>query len=225
VAAALPVVSAGTARAGPTVARVQDLAVLLADKTARSTPSVHAAVTGRVSALRPITDGPTALPIYDRTTDSSGRRWLLVGLPGRPNSRTGWITAARTTRRRTGWHIVVFRSTRRAVVYHLGEVVRRFRVIVGKPATPTPSGSFFIEEVVREPRSFPGAPYAMALSARSAAFSEFAGGPGQIALHGVRNLGGRLGTAVSHGCVRFGEAADAWLGRRMEAGVPVDILA
>ncbi len=49
----------------------------------------------------------------------------------------------------------------------------------------------------------PGGPFALALSARSNALQEFEGGPGQIALHGRDNLGGVLGAAESHGCMRL----------------------
>ena len=42
-----------------------------------------------------------------------------------------------------------------------------------------------------------GGPFALALSARSDVLKQFGGGPGQIAMHGVANLGGTPGTAVS----------------------------
>jgi lipoprotein-anchoring transpeptidase ErfK/SrfK len=52
---------------------------------------------------------------------------------------------------------------------------------------------------------------------------EFGGGPGQIALHGVANLGGTPGTAVSHGCVRLTNPDITWLAARIGPGVPVTI--
>ncbi len=68
-----------------------------------------------------------------------------------------------------------------------------------------------------------GAPFALALSARSTVYQEFAGGPGQIALHGLGNVGGTPGTAVSHGCVRLDARAMTWLVRRIGPGVPVTV--
>lgn len=68
-----------------------------------------------------------------------------------------------------------------------------------------------------------GAPFALALSARSNVLQEFAGGPGQIAMHGVANLGGTLGTAISHGCIRLADQSIRWLAARIEPGVPVTI--
>ena len=41
-----------------------------------------------------------------------------------------------------------------------------------------------------------GAPFALALSARSNVLQEFEGGPGQIAIHGVANLGGTPGMGI-----------------------------
>jgi lipoprotein-anchoring transpeptidase ErfK/SrfK len=69
----------------------------------------------------------------------------------------------------------------------------------------------------------PGGPFALALSARSNALQEFEGGPGQIALHGRDNLGGTLGAAESHGCVRLATADIDWLSTRIGPGTPVTI--
>jgi L,D-transpeptidase-like protein len=71
----------------------------------------------------------------------------------------------------------------------------------------------------------PGGPFALALSARSDTLQEFEGGPGQIALHGREHLGGSLGTAVSHGCVRLSTASIDWLAARIGPGTPTTILA
>ncbi len=95
--------------------------------------------------------------------------------------------------------------------------------MVGKPSTPTPTGTFFVEETVTLSPSMPGGPYVLALSARSNVFQEFDGGPGQIGIHGRDGLGGDLGQAESHGCMRLDTAAISWLAARIGPGVPVDI--
>ena len=97
--------------------------------------------------------------------------------------------------------------------------------MVGKPSTPTPLGRFFVEEAVTLSQQASGAPYALALSARSNILQEFDGGPGQIALHGTNNIGGILGTAASHGCIRLDTPAITWLAARIGPGVPVTITA
>jgi lipoprotein-anchoring transpeptidase ErfK/SrfK len=109
-------------------------------------------------------------------------------------------------------------------VYRDGHLRRAFVAIVGKPSTPTPLGQFFVEEsIVLRPTDV-GAPFALALSARSNVYQQFDGGPGQIALHGLDNIGGVLGTAVSHGCVRLADGAMRWLVRRIGPGVPVTVI-
>jgi lipoprotein-anchoring transpeptidase ErfK/SrfK len=119
---------------------------------------------------------------------------------------------------------VVSLSQRTARIFDAGRLRRSYRVVVGAPVSPTPTGQFFVEENIAEPPSFPGAPYALATSARSAVFSEFDGGPGQVALHGVGGgLGGTPGTAESHGCVRFTTAAITWLAAQIYPGTPVTI--
>ncbi|MBA2348284.1 MAG: L,D-transpeptidase [Solirubrobacterales bacterium] len=172
---------------------------------------------------RPITGGPTVLPVVGRATTKDGVHWLRVMLPGRPNGRSGWIKQRGTELTTTSWRLVVETARRRVLVYRDGRLVRTFTAIVGKPSTPTPEGRFFVEESVRMRPGSAGAPFALALSARSDVLQTFRGGPGQIALHGLANIGGTLGTAVSHGCVRLANRSIAWLSRRIVPGVPVTI--
>jgi len=217
-----------TASAGPAAAHVtgkavvvaptQALAALTKSHMAFAQPDATSAHVGPVSAARPITQEQTVLPVLDQQGD-----WLKVRLPGRPNSHTGWIKSDGTTAQTTNWHLLVKTSTRRVIVYRDGQVVRTFKAIVGKPSTPTPHGEFFIEESIALQSTDPGAPYALALSARSNVYQEFEGGPGQIALHGVNNIGGTLGTAVSHGCVRLATSSMRWIAFRVGPGVPVTI--
>jgi lipoprotein-anchoring transpeptidase ErfK/SrfK len=201
----------------------QTLADLLRAHEAFSKPNRHSAPVGIVRGRRPITGERTVLPVIGKPVRHSGLSWLHVRLPGRPNGRTGWIIKRATLHAVTSWHIVVRTSSRRILVYRRSRRVRVFKAIVGKPSTPTPRGQFFVEESVRLSRHSVGAPFALALSARSNVLQEFAGGPGQIALHGRENIGGVLGTAVSHGCVRLADRAIRWLSRRIGPGVPVTI--
>jgi lipoprotein-anchoring transpeptidase ErfK/SrfK len=219
---ALPAGSAAATRPTP-VAAEQELARLLAAQAVRSAPEARAPVLQVVAAQRPITGDRTALPVLDHATDAKGAEWLRVRLPGRPNGRTGWIRKRTTAHAVTSWHIVVAISSRRVTVYWNGTALRVYSAIVGKPSTPTPRGEYFVEEAVALDPADAGAPYALALSARSNVFQEFEGGPGQVALHGLQNVGGVLGTAASHGCVRLDNAAMLWLVGRIGPGVPVTI--
>jgi len=205
------------------VARTQELAIFVHGQTAMARPDEAAARRAWVERKRPITEGRTVLPVIGHRTGANGVRWLKVRLPGRPNNSTGWIRKARTKQSGTSWHVVVDLSERRLTVYRSGRVVRTFSSVIGTTATPTPKGQYFVEETVALTKRHVGGPYALALSARSYVLQEFAGGPGQIAVHGVWNVGGTMGTAASHGCVRLDTAAITWIGERIGPGVPVTI--
>lgn len=200
--------------------RSQRIAALLLPEVAHVGPAVRTAAIGRVLAKTPITQETTKLPVL-----AQKGRWLEVRLPGRPNGHTGWIPAHGTVSFTTQWHLVIRIAARRLIVYRSGRPLRTISVVVGKPSTPTPTGEYFVEESVALPLSHAGAPFALALSARSDVFQEFDGGPGQIGLHGLANVGGVLGSAVSHGCVRLDGAAMSWLVVRVGPGVPVTIRA
>jgi lipoprotein-anchoring transpeptidase ErfK/SrfK len=218
-AAAAEPAYAGTPTA---VKATQQLATLLSNHQAFSEADQNSAPLGVVGARRPLTGERTALPVLGTTT-AGGSRWLHVRLPGRPNGHAGWIRRGATVVSTTAWHIFVSTSRRRVIVYHYGHPVRTVKAIVGKPSTPTPRGQFFVEEAIQMRPTDVGAPFALALSARSYVLQDFAGGPGQIALHGLANVGGILGTAVSHGCVRLEDDMMDWLVIRIGPGVPVTI--
>jgi lipoprotein-anchoring transpeptidase ErfK/SrfK len=209
-------IGSGTAVAAPPT---QELVTLRATHAVYSTPSATATSLTPVAGKRPITGVWTVLPLVGRADDG----WLRVRLPGRPNGAIGWIRERSTRLTTTPWRLVVDTSERRVRVLHDGHVVRTFRAVVGKSSTPTPTGGFFVEEAVRLSPSDAGAPFALALSARSNVLQEFEGGPGQIAFHGLANVGGVPGTAVSHGCIRLDDPTMRWLAARIGAGVPVTI--
>jgi lipoprotein-anchoring transpeptidase ErfK/SrfK len=205
-------------------AATQPLTVLDRDHHAFARPDGRSARVTTVAALRPISGARTVLPILAATTGEDGRRWLKVLLPGRPNGARGWIAARETRRATTSWLLRVDTSQRTVTVVLEGRPVRVMRAVVGAASTPTPHGRFFVEETVRLTSARVGAPFALALSARSDVLDQFDGGPGQIALHGLGNVGGVLGTAVSHGCVRLDRRAISWLAARIRPGTPVTIV-
>jgi lipoprotein-anchoring transpeptidase ErfK/SrfK len=215
---------ASAARPASAVSPRQELAVLLTAHKVVAAPGSARLTATTVSATRPITGGETVLPVVATARAADGTSWLRVMLPGRPNGSRGWIEQRGTSPATTDWHIVVETASRRILVFHRGHVLRTFAAIVGKPSTPTPRGRFFVEESIRMLPGSVGAPFALATSARSNVLQEFDGGPGQIALHGLDNVGGRLGTAASHGCVRLADATVTWLAARISPGVPVTIL-
>ncbi|MFY9469504.1 MAG: L,D-transpeptidase [Solirubrobacterales bacterium] len=221
-------VQAASVSGEPSIEPLQKTVALLGKTGVRGRPGARSRVVAYVKRERPITGATTVLPVIAVKT-SGGRGWLRVRLPGRvlgrkAPPRTGWISTTRTRRSSTTWHLVVDISSREVYVYRDGKRTRTYSAIVGAPSTPTPHGKFFVEENVKMPANAAGAPYALALSARSSVFQEFEGGPGQVALHGLENVGGELGTAVSHGCVRLPNTGVRWLAQRIGQGVPVTVV-
>jgi lipoprotein-anchoring transpeptidase ErfK/SrfK len=220
--ATLALAAGNPAAAGAAVPEAQRLAVLDGPHALYTDIATDRRRVGSVADFRPITGAPTALPVVGRTR-RDGIAWLRVRLPGRPNGHRGWIRERGTTATYTPWHVVVRTAARRVQVYRGGELRRTVVASVGTRATPTPRGRFFVEESVEMLPDAAGGPFALALSARSNVLQVFAGGPGQIAIHGIENLGGPIGAAVSHGCIRVSNRDARWLAARIGAGTPVTI--
>jgi hypothetical protein len=165
--------------------------------------------------------------VTDRSRARTRRLWLEVALPVRPNGTTGWIRADKAALARNRWRVVVSRGRREAKVYRAGRLMRRMRVVVGAPSTPTPLGRFAVYESIRQanPGGFIG-PWALHLTAFSNVLDNYGGGPGRVALHGRSGASLRdpLGTARSHGCVRMLNADILYLARRLVPGTPVRIV-
>jgi lipoprotein-anchoring transpeptidase ErfK/SrfK len=181
-------------------------------------PNVHTWTREVVPLYTPLSHQHTALPVLRKKG-----RFLLVRLPGRPNSRSGWIAAKKATTKPTPWRVVVRTGSKRLFVLRNRRIVHSFPVVIGTSSTPTPRGRFYVEEALIVRGGTPGWPYAYALSARSDVYQEFEGGPGQIAIHGTYAIGGTPGRAQSHGCIRMTTSALAWMIRRFGTGTPVDI--
>jgi lipoprotein-anchoring transpeptidase ErfK/SrfK len=149
--------------------------------------------------------------------------WLRALLPMEPNGSEGWIRARDVALSEHTYRIRVDLSARRLTVFRADRVALRERVAVGQPAAPTPTGLFFTTVLV-EPDD-PSGPYgrfAYGLSAYSEVYEEFAGGEGQVAIHGT-NAPSLIGQAVSHGCIRMENSAITRLARTVPLGTPVRI--
>jgi lipoprotein-anchoring transpeptidase ErfK/SrfK len=166
---------------------------------------------------------PTSLLVLGSETGPSGRVWVKMLLPKRPNGSVGWVPADQLILRQTAWRVEISTTTRSGRVFHHGRVVKRFPVVVGADSTPTPRGLTAVQDRRKQsnPNGFYG-PWILALDARSNAYQEFLGGPGTVAIHGA-GAGNPLGVAISHGCIRVSPALDAWLGPRLVPGTPVAI--
>lgn len=155
-----------------------------------------------------------------------GPRRLRVHLPTRPNLSTGWIARRDVKLALTPYRLVVDLGAHRMTLLHRGRFARRVPIAVGRRAvTPTPTGRYYITELLRQPdpRGVYG-PYAFGLSGHSTVLDEFAGGDGQIGIHGT-NQPETIGRDVSHGCIRVRNDVIRALARRLPLGTPVEIRA
>ncbi|HEY6886910.1 MAG TPA: L,D-transpeptidase [Solirubrobacter sp.] len=216
-----PVQSACPDVSGPTEALAWR-AELLGNTTARE----------RLTRNATIQVGPRAagaLLVLGPARALDGRCWVRVRLASRPNDAAAWVQTRRVQLRATRWRIEVRRARREVRVLRGGRVVKRFRVVVGAPSTPTPRGQFAIAVATRgTPSDFYGA-WVVSLTAHSDVLQRYDGGDGRVALHGRggASLRDPLGSARSHGCVRLDNAAISWLVRRIGsarlAGTPVEV--
>lgn len=154
-----------------------------------------------------------------------GDGWLQVFLPIRPNGATGWVRTSEVTLSEIDWRMKVELGAHRLTVWRGGEVVREEPVAVGMASAPTPTGEYFITELLDtgNPRG-PYGPWAFGLSAYSDVHTSFAGGPGQVGLHGT-NEPAKLGRDVSQGCVRISNEAITALAAELPVGTPISIVA
>lgn len=224
------------ARALAAVATTLAAAALAAPATAATDPetplaqAVHRAIplyrapgaTRPYRTLGPITGSYGTRPVFLVERQRSG--WLRVELPIRPNHSTAWIRRADVRVAYTDYRLEIELRTHRLVLHRGRAVVLSAPIGVGRAVTPTPTGTYFIAYVIRlsDPNGFFG-PYAYGLSAYSSVFTSFAGGDGEIGLHGTSEPG-LLGHDVSHGCIRLANAVITRLVRLLPLGTPVDIV-
>ncbi len=106
--------------------------------------------------------------------------------------------------------IVISVGSRELGLYEGGRLVRKYRVAVGKPSTPTPVGSHQILEKIM----FPGG----GLGSRWMGFT--------YEMHGIHgtNRPELIGQAVSNGCVRMHNRDVEELYEMVDVGTPVAVI-
>jgi lipoprotein-anchoring transpeptidase ErfK/SrfK len=151
--------------------------------------------------------------------------WLQVLLPIRPNGTTGWVRSQDVTVQQNEFRITIELHAHRLVVYNGESVLLSDTVAVGLPATPTPTGTYFIRVLLKapDPTTVYG-PYAYGLSGHSEALNTFDGGDAELGIHG-NNDASVLGTDVSHGCIRMSNDKVTRLAGILPLGTPVQITA
>lgn len=164
------------------------------------------------------------VPLVLLVVGAEHRGRLEVMLPTRPNLSRGWIPRKDVRLAFDRYRLIVRLARHLMTVWRGGRVLERIPVGVGRRAvTPTPFGLYYITELLRQPD--PGGdygPYAFGLSAHSPVLHEFAGGNGEIGLHGT-NQPWTIGHDVSHGCIRVYNSVITRLAGQLPLGTPVMI--
>jgi lipoprotein-anchoring transpeptidase ErfK/SrfK len=197
-------------------------AVATKDVTVYEDPRSNSAITAVFPAKLPW-GSPMSFLVREAYRDAAGRRWVKVLLPRRPNGTTGWVRRDQVRLRPIAHQVEVDLSARTARLLHDRRTVRRWRVGIGRQATPTPTGSFYLTVKLRPPQiSAVYGAWALGLSGYSDVLEQFGTGDGQLALHGTADPSD-LGREVSSGCVRLDNGAIAILARTLPLGTPVTI--
>jgi len=162
---------------------------------------------------------PRALLVVDREGD-----WLQVALPERPNGSTGWIRLDDTVElREVDERVEIDLIARTLTLYDGATVVLTTPVAIGSPDAPTPTGDFYlVDKLATGDPDHAYGPFAFGLSAHSDVLTEFAGGDGQVGVHGT-NDPASIGQAVSHGCIRVPNEVALTLDTQLPLGTPVRI--
>ncbi len=152
--------------------------------------------------------------------------WAQVLVPGRPTGARGWLNVKETPGielRPVTTRIEVDLAARTLTLVDKGQVVLSTPVAVGSAEYPTPTGLFSVTDKLQDPNPN-GAygPFALGLSGYSEVLTEFAGGEGQIGIHGT-NAPDSIGQAVSHGCIRVPNDVITQLNEVLPLGTPVVI--
>jgi lipoprotein-anchoring transpeptidase ErfK/SrfK len=164
---------------------------------------------------------PTAggAPLVLLLAEDPGTDWLRVLLPVRPNGSSGWVRRADVTFTAVPYRLVMSTREHRLVVELDGRPVRTFSAASGTGGTPTPTGTFYVTELLRPTNAGYG-PFAFGLSGHSEVLTSFGGGAGRIGVHGTDDASS-IGRAASHGCIRLSDADITWLAERLPLGTPV----
>jgi lipoprotein-anchoring transpeptidase ErfK/SrfK len=144
----------------------------------------------------------------------------LVQIPRRPNGVTGWVPAKQVSIAPIHTRIVVDLSQKRVTLYRSGKRVLSSTAAIGSRATPTPTGSFYVNQrLIPTDSGGPFGPGAVGISAFSNVLTGWTQG-GPIAIHGT-NEPSSIGKAVSNGCIRLPNAVLRRVFRQALGGTPV----
>jgi hypothetical protein len=197
-------------------------AYIYSPTAARAKPSMSARVITRLKVYT-LDSTVNLVLLVGQKRDARGRLWYRVRLPILPNNSTGWVLSDDlTTVRSVTTYLVIYRKLFMATLYRSGRPIFRTRVGVGKPYWPTPTGDFYVREILTGYGDPFYGPVSFGTSGRSSILTDWEGGGGVIGIHGT-NAPQILPGRVSHGCVRMKNGPVLRLFHLMPLGTPVAI--
>ena len=163
-------------------------------------------------------ENPLVMQVLEEHDD-----WLKVLIPARPNHTEGWVKAADVDVTSTTYKMELSLADRHLTVYDGDTVVAETDVVIGKDTTPTPVGSFYLNEKIQQ-KNPDGAygPWILSTNGYSEALDLFDNGLPVIAFHGT-NQPALIGTSASNGCVRMPNDVVTHLAELLPAGTPIEI--
>jgi lipoprotein-anchoring transpeptidase ErfK/SrfK len=172
-----------------------------------------------------VNDYPTIFGVLGKVvTRGCKASWYRVQLPMRPNGVVGYVRPWRLQLVPIRARIVVDVSARRLTLYRGGKPFLSSPVAVGAPATPTPLGTFYVNQrLIPNDPSGPFGPGAIGISAFSNVLTGWTQG-GPVAIHGTDEPWS-IGRDVSNGCIRLPNAILNRIWPLAVAGTPVIVRA
>jgi len=133
---------------------------------------------------------------------------------------TAWVPASQVRVEKVSTRILVDLSQKRVTLYKNGRRVLSSIAAIGAPATPTPTGRFYVNQrLIPTDKTGPFGPGALGVSAFSNVLTGWTQG-GPIAIHGT-NAPWSIGKAVSNGCIRVPNPVLQTLFDQALSGTPV----
>jgi lipoprotein-anchoring transpeptidase ErfK/SrfK len=189
--------------------------------SARASARYGARIIARLGSSTPEGTANIVLALR-RARDRAGRLWVHVRLPALSNGSTGWVPRqALGVYGVVNTHLVIDLERLTATLLRDERPILRAAIGVGRPESPTPTGEFYVRNMLTRYKSPFYGPLAFGTSARSSVLTDWPGG-GFVGIHGT-NAPELLPGRVSHGCIRLRNEDILKLGRLMPVGTPVTI--
>jgi hypothetical protein len=147
--------------------------------------------------------------------------WIAVQAPELGNSELAWMPARRARLDCVTWSIHADLSRRMLAVRRDDQVVRRFRIAIGRRQNPTPKGRFSVTDKLRVTDA--GSPYGccvLALTGHQTHLPAAWPGGDRLAVHATKELSS-IGKPASLGCLRITSTQARWLIKTIPLGAPL----